>query len=71
VVRAGLSPSHARDVVALAKRRHELAAAADALRDGALSLDQAAVVAHHAPASHQRSATQFARHATVPSCVAP
>jgi hypothetical protein len=66
VVRAGLSPSHARDVVAVAKRRHELTAASEALREGSLSLDQTAVVAHHAPASHQRSATEFARHATVP-----
>ena len=66
VVRAGLSPSHARDVVAIAKRRHELTEAAEALREGTLSLDQTAVVALHAPASHQRSATEFARHATVP-----
>jgi hypothetical protein len=66
VVRAGLSPAHARDVVAIASRRHELPEAASALRDGLLSLDQTAVVAHHAPASHQRSAAEFARHATVP-----
>ena len=66
VVRAGLSPSHARDVVAVAKRRHELTAASEALRDGRLSLDQTAVVAHHAPASHQQSAADFAKHATVP-----
>lgn len=66
VVRAGLSPAHARDVVAVAKRRHELTEAAAALREGTLSLDQTAVVAHHAPTSHQRSATEFARHATVP-----
>ncbi|GAA2166260.1 DUF222 domain-containing protein [Pedococcus bigeumensis] len=66
VVRAGLSPAHARDVVAIAKRRHELTAASEALRDGLLSLDQTAVVAHHAPASHQQSAAEFAQHATVP-----
>lgn len=66
VVRAGLSPAHARDVVATARRRHELPAATEALREGTLSLDQTAVVAHHAPVSHQRSATEFARHATVP-----
>src|SRR4051794_19680216 len=66
VVRAGLSPSHARDVVAVAKRPHELPAASEALRDGLLSLDQTAVVAHHAPASHQQSAADFAKHATVP-----
>ncbi len=66
VVRAGLSPAHARDVVAVATRRHELTAASEALRDGLLSLDQTAVVAHHAPASHQQSAADFAKHATVP-----
>ena len=66
VVRAGLSPSHARDVVAVASRQHELTAASEALRDGLLSLDQTAVVAHHAPASHQQSAADFAKHATVP-----
>jgi hypothetical protein len=66
VVRAGLSPSHARDVVALARRRAELPAASEALARGSLSLDQVAVVAHRVPASHQRSMTDFARHATVP-----
>jgi hypothetical protein len=66
VVRAGLSPSHARDVVAVAKRRHELTAASEALHDGLLSLDQTAVVANHAPASHQQSAADIAKHATVP-----
>src|SRR5690242_6132546 len=66
VVRAGLSPSHARDVVAIARRRVELPDATDALREGSLSLDQAAVVAHHAPATHQASAAEFARKATVP-----
>ncbi|WP_457254314.1 DUF222 domain-containing protein [Pedococcus sp. P5_B7] len=66
VVRAGLSPAHARDVVAVARRRHELPAVSEALRDGLLSLDQTAVVAHHAPASHQQSAADFAQHATVP-----
>lgn len=66
VVRAGLSPAHARDVVAIARRRTELPDATAALREGSLSLDQAAVVAHHAPATHQASAAEFARHTTVP-----
>ena len=66
VVRAGLSPAHARDVVAMARRGAELPAARAALQQGALSLDQVAVVAQHVPASHQRSMTDFARHATVP-----
>jgi hypothetical protein len=66
VVRAGLSPAHARDVVAVARRRSELPEARTALRRGRLSLDQVAVVAHHVPQSHQRSMTDLARHATVP-----
>ena len=66
VVRAGLSPAHARDVVALARRRVELPAASEALTAGLLSLDQVAVVAHHVPASYQQSVTDLARHATVP-----
>jgi hypothetical protein len=66
VVRAGLSPAHARDVVAVAQRRVELPDARVALRRGRLSLDQVAVVAHHVPQSHQRSMTDLARHATVP-----
>ena len=66
VVRAGLSPAHAKDVVRVARRRVELPEAARALADGTLSLDQVAVVARHVPRSYQRSMTDFARHATVP-----
>lgn len=66
VVRAGLSPARARDVVAVARRRVELPDARVALRRGRLSLDQVAVVAHHVPQSHQRSMTDLGRHATVP-----
>ncbi|QGN59317.1 DUF222 domain-containing protein [Nostocoides sp. HKS02] len=66
VVRAGLSPAHARDILTMARRGAELPAARAALRQGGLSLDQVAVVAQHVPASHQRSMTDFARHATVP-----
>ncbi|WP_460938456.1 DUF222 domain-containing protein, partial [Phycicoccus ginsengisoli] len=66
VVRAGLSPAHARDVAAVARRRAELPVVAGAVAAGELSLDQAAVVAHHVPASYQRSAGQLARHLTVP-----
>jgi hypothetical protein len=65
-VRAGLSPAHARDVVVIARRRAELPDTAAALGAGELSLDAAAVVAHHAPASYQASMTHLARHATVP-----
>jgi hypothetical protein len=66
VVRAGLSPAHARDVVAVARRRAELTVIAESVASGELSMDQAAVVAHHVPASHQRSVGELARHMTVP-----
>ncbi|WP_460933834.1 HNH endonuclease signature motif containing protein [Phycicoccus ginsengisoli] len=66
VVRAGLSPAHARDVVAVARRRSELVEASAALGAGELSLDQVAVLAHGVPATHQASATTLAREATVP-----
>jgi hypothetical protein len=65
-VRAGLSPAHARDVVVVARRRAEHPDAAAALSAGELSLDAAAVVAHHVPAGYQASMAQLARHATVP-----
>jgi hypothetical protein len=66
VVRAALSPAHARDVVAVARRRTELGVVAESVAAGRLSLDQAAVVAHHVPASHQRSVGELAQHMTVP-----
>ena len=66
VVRAGLSPAHARDVAAVARRRAELPVVAKAVAAGELSLDQAAVVAHHVPAGYQRSVGELARHMTVP-----
>jgi hypothetical protein len=66
VVRAGLSPEHAADVVRIATRRDELPDAASALDGGQLSLDQVAVLARRVPAGYQASATDLARHATVP-----
>ncbi|MFC8501124.1 DUF222 domain-containing protein [Pedococcus sp. NPDC057267] len=66
VVRAGLSPEHAADVVRVARRREELPAAVRALDAGELSLDQVAVVARRVPSTHQEQMTRLARHATVP-----
>ncbi|MDU0315898.1 DUF222 domain-containing protein, partial [Phycicoccus sp. M110.8] len=66
VVRAGLSPEHAADVVRVARRTTELPAAVRALDAGELSLDQVAVVARRVPVTHQASMTHLARHATVP-----
>ena len=66
VVRAGLSRGHAAAVVLMARRASELPATASALREGRISLDQAAVVARHAPAVFDTTAAEFAQHATVP-----
>ena len=66
VLRVGVSPARARDVVLLARRAAELPTTARALDDGSLSLDQAAVVARHVPAHHERAAAELAVNATVP-----
>src|SRR6476661_507417 len=66
VVRAGLSPAHAKDVVAVARRRAELVDASSALDAGELSLDQVAVIAHGVPTGYLASVTALAREATVP-----
>jgi hypothetical protein len=66
VLRAALSPTRAREVVAVARRRAELPALHERLEAGRVSIDQAAVLAKHAPATHQRSAAELADVATVP-----
>jgi hypothetical protein len=66
VVRAGLSPAHAADVVRIARRRTDLPDAAAALTAGELSLDQTAVLARRVPTQYQASMTALAREATVP-----
>jgi hypothetical protein len=48
------------------RRRTELPVVAESVAAGRLSLDQAAVVAHHVPASYQRSVGELAQHMTVP-----
>ena len=65
VVRAGLSPGHASDIVQVAKRRTELIEAAAALDAGELSLDQVAVIARNVPPTYTTSVTHLARNATV------
>ena len=65
VVRAGLSPGHASDIVQVAKRRTELTEAAAALDAGELSLDQVAVIARNVPPGYTTSVTHLARNATV------
>src|SRR5450759_2272256 len=54
-MRAGLSPFHARQVVAVARRAGELPTVMGEFGDGQLSLDQVSVVARFAPAHVEAS----------------
>jgi len=65
MLRAGLSRGQARAIVLLARRQSELPATVEALRDGRISLDQAAVVARHTPAEFDETVAEFAQYATV------
>jgi hypothetical protein len=65
MLNAGLSPAHAREVVRIAERRHELPTAADLQRAGQMSLDRADALAKHAPADHDASASRSAAKMTV------
>ncbi|WP_343990705.1 DUF222 domain-containing protein, partial [Terrabacter terrae] len=65
MLRAGLSRGQAAAVLLVARRASELPATAAALREGRISLDQAAVVARHTPAEFDTTVAQFAQHATV------
>ncbi|WP_020142137.1 HNH endonuclease signature motif containing protein [Terracoccus sp. 273MFTsu3.1] len=65
MLRAGLSRGQAASIVLLARRALELPDTVAALREGRISLDQAAVVARHTPAAFDTSVAQFAQHATV------
>jgi hypothetical protein len=64
-LRAGLSRGQATAIVLLARRQAELPATAAALREGLISLDQAAVVARHTPAAFDETVAELAQHATV------
>src|SRR5665647_3337811 len=65
-MRAGLSPFHAHQIVAVAKRRGELASVMGEFANGQLSLDQVAVVARYTPTQVEASVAEFAVHASVP-----
>jgi len=66
VVRAGLAPARAREIVLLARRRDELPEAVAAMSAGRLGVDQAAAVARFVPADHSAAAAELAELATVP-----
>ncbi|GAA2472180.1 HNH endonuclease signature motif containing protein [Terrabacter carboxydivorans] len=65
MLRAGLSRAQAAAVILVGRRAEELPATAAALREGRISLDQAAVVARHTPAEFDATVAEFAEHATV------
>ncbi|MGV8846625.1 HNH endonuclease signature motif containing protein [Tessaracoccus sp.] len=60
-----LSPAHAHQVAAVARRRTEVPEAVLLMEEGRLSLDQAVVVAQHAPAEFSRGAAELAEKMTV------
>ncbi|MEW1952394.1 DUF222 domain-containing protein [Terrabacter sp. NPDC080008] len=65
MLRAGLSRGQAAAVLLVARRAGELPETTAALRDGRISLDQAAVVARHTPAEFDATVAEFAQQATV------
>jgi Domain of unknown function (DUF222)/HNH endonuclease len=65
-IRAGLSPFHARQVVAVARRRDEMPSVMSEFAEGQLSLDQVGVVARYAPAHVEASVAELAVHTSVP-----
>jgi hypothetical protein len=65
-MKAGLSPFHARQIIAVARRRGELPTVMGHFADGQLSLDQVTVVARYAPAHVEESVAELAIYASVP-----
>jgi hypothetical protein len=65
-MKAGLSPFHARQIMAVARRRGELPTVMGQFADGQLSLDQVTVVARYAPAHVEESVAALAIYASVP-----
>ncbi|WP_186526187.1 HNH endonuclease signature motif containing protein [Leekyejoonella antrihumi] len=62
---AGVSPSRAGDLVSVSTRTPELPRMRASVDTGALTLDQAAVVARHTPATHDGEVAEFAPNASV------
>jgi hypothetical protein len=66
VLRAGLSPGRARQVVLMARRVRDLPVVMGVFEAGSLSVDQVAVVARHAPSHVEASVAELAVSASVP-----
>ncbi len=63
--KTGLDRSTVRKIVRIARRVDEIPETVELLGAGRLTLDQAAVVAEHAPATHSVDVAKFAENATV------
>lgn len=63
--KTGFSKGRAQMVVRIARRRSELPCAVEALRSGALSVDQVQLIAAHVPSAYDEAAVELARHTTV------
>ena len=66
MLRAGLSPGRARQVVLMARRVRGLPVVMGLFEAGRLSVDQVAVVARHAPSHVEASVAELAVSASVP-----
>lgn len=64
-LRMGISPAHAGDIVAVARRKGDFPELEAKLAGGSISLDQLVVVARHVPTRYARAVTQFVENATV------
>ena len=62
---AWLSPAHANQFVAVARRRTEIPETVELMEQGRLSLDQASVVARHVPAEFSAGGAELAEKMTV------
>ncbi|SHJ30408.1 HNH endonuclease [Tessaracoccus bendigoensis DSM 12906] len=66
MVLCAVSPSRARDLVAVARRRGQFPLLEEKMAAGTVSFDQMTVVARHVPVSHADSVALFVEAATVP-----
>lgn len=64
-IQTGLDRHTVSKLVTVARRAGELPEVMGLLRQGSITLDQAAVVARHAPAEYSADVAEFAQHATV------
>ena len=66
MLRCALSPARAKEIVDVARRRGDFPELEARMAEGAVSLDQLAVVARHVPSTHAATVSSFVEAATVP-----